>query len=181
MLGYAAFLRLGRLLGGMSALTPQLKKSVGGYARGAERYLLALQEFADGQRLYTLSSEIAAEVQKLLVFDGKEARGSSGKARDACAVGCVGRVQEKVGAYLAPYAKTYAECEAACRQIAVQAAAADGGAALGTDAAGALLSLLRTNAALKPYYAQLVGMVGVADLRAVFERVLPQAGIGGAV
>ena len=48
-------------------------------------------------------------------------------------------------------------------------------------AAGALLSLLRANDALKPYYAQLVGMVGVADLRAVFERVLPQAGIGGAV
>ena len=48
-------------------------------------------------------------------------------------------------------------------------------------AAGALLSLLRANDALKPYYAQLVGMVGVADLRAVFERVLPQTGIGGAV
>lgn len=48
-------------------------------------------------------------------------------------------------------------------------------------AAGALLSLLRATDALKPYYAQLVGMVGVADLRAVFERILPQAGIGGAV
>ena len=48
-------------------------------------------------------------------------------------------------------------------------------------AAGALLSLVRATDALKPYYAQLVGMVGVADLRAVFERILPQAGIGGAV
>lgn len=76
-----------------SALTPQLKKSVGGYARGAEWYLLALQEFADGQRLYTLSSEIAAEVQKLLVFDGKEARGSAGKARDA--LRCLARFKDE--------------------------------------------------------------------------------------
>ena len=75
------------------------------------------------------------------------------------------------------------DCRKVCRQsLSAQAAPPPFHAARRLKkAAGALLSLLRANDALKPYYAQLVGMVGVADLRAVFERVLPQAGIGGAV
>ncbi|MCM1368685.1 MAG: hypothetical protein NC184_07765 [Roseburia sp.] len=171
MLNYAVFLQLRRMLGGVSELTSQLKTTVGGYAHEAERFLGSLSAFADEQRL-PVSSDIAVELQKLVSYDGKEqARQSSRKARDIYAVGCVERVHSRIGAYLDKYEKTYSECADACRQIAAQVFAAD----RRNRSADEILTLMRTTEALRPYYAQLVGAVGIFNLRTVMDAVLPQA------
>lgn len=169
MLNYAVFLQLRHMLGGVSELTPQLKTTVGGYAHEAERYLSSLQAFADEQRL-PVSSDIAVELQKLVSYDGKEqSRQSSRKARDVYAVGCVERVQSSVKTYLDKYEKIYSECADACRQIAAQISAVGH-----RKSADEILSLMRTTESLRPYYAQLVGAVGIFNLRTVLDVVLPQ-------
>lgn len=170
MLNYAVFLQLRRMLGGVSELTPQLKTTVGGYAREAERYLCSLQVFADEQRL-PVSSDIAVELQKLVSYDGKEqTRQSSRKARDIYAVGCVERVHARIEAYLDKYEKTYSECADACRQIAAQITALG----KGNKSADEILAMMRATESLRPYYAQLVGAVGIFNLRTVLDAVLPQ-------
>lgn len=177
MLNYAVYLQLNALLGKISQLTPQLKNTVGDYARSAETYLNALQDLADGQRL-TLSSDVAVELQKLISFDGRgQMHRSSRKERDLFAVGCIERVQQKVRSFLEKYDKTFTECADACRQLAAQILTYDGDIPQGAHAVDAMLSVARTNDSLKPYYAQLVGIVGIFNLRAVFDSVLPQAGV----
>ena len=63
------------------------------------------------------------------------------------------------------------ECISACRQIAAQFVSYG----QKTDADG-VIATMRSTEQLKPYYAQLVGMVGVFNLRAVMQYVLPQTG-----
>lgn len=177
MLNYAVYLQLKQMLGRISSLTGLLKNCVDGYAHEAERYLTSLQEFVDGQRL-PVSADIAVELQKLLSYDGKSQTWQSPrKARDIFAVGCVERVQVKINSYLEKYDKVFSECADACRQLAAQLASAGMEVPKGADAAGELLSVVRTTESLKPYYAQLVGMVGVFNLRAIFDLILPQVGI----
>ena len=177
MLNYAVYLQLNGLLGEMSKLTPQLKNAAGAYAHSAETYLNRLQEIADGQRL-TLSSDIAVELQKLISFDGRgQARGSLRKERDIFAVGCMERVQQKVKGFLDKYDKSFTECADACRQLAAQIMTYNGDIPQGVNAVDTFISIARSTDALKPYYAQLVGVVGIFNLRAVFDSVLPQAGV----
>ncbi len=177
MLNYAVYLQLYSLLGEISALTPRLKNAVGAYAHTAETYLNSLQDLADAQRL-TVSSDIAVELQKLLSFDGKGQTGRSPrKERDLFAVGCVERVQQKVKGFLDKYDKTFKECADACRQLAAQIIMFNGDIPQGVNAVDTMMSVARSTDALKPYYAQLVGAVGIINLRAVFDSVLPQAGI----
>lgn len=174
MLNYAVYLQLNTMLGEISKLTPLLKNAVGGYARSAEALLCAFQNIVDEQRL-TLSSDIAVELQKLISFDGKEqARRSPRKERDMFAVGCIERVVQKVKLYLEKYDKVFAECADACRQLAAQIVAVNGDFPQGVNAVDTMLSIARRTDALKPYYAQLVGAVGVFNLRAIFDSVLPQ-------
>ncbi len=177
MLNYAVYLRLNELLGKISELTPQLKNAVGGYAGTAESFLTSLQYFADEQRL-NVSSDVAVELQKLISFDGKgQSHHSSRKERDIFAVGCIERVQQKLKKYLEKYDKTYTECADACRQLAAQIITFNGDVGQGANTVDTMISIARTSDALKPYYAQLVGIVGIFNLRAVFDSVLPQAGI----
>lgn len=177
MLNYAVYLQLNGLLGEISFLTPQLKNAVGEYAHSAEKYMNRLQDLADGQRL-TLSSDIAVELQKLISFDGKgQTRHSARKERDIFAVGCIERVQQKVKSYLEKYDKSFTECADACRQLAAQIIAYNGDIPQGVNAVDTFISIVRKTDELKPYYAQLVGVVGIFNLRAVFDSVLPQAGV----
>lgn len=177
MLNYAVYLQLNVLLGKISLLTPQLKNSVGAYAQSAEKYLNELQNIADMQRL-TISSDVAVEMQKLISFDGKEqARHSSRKERDIFAVGCIERVKDKVKAFMEKYDKTFSDCADACRQLAAQIITYNGDIPQGINAVDTMISIARSTEALKPYYAQLVGVVGIFNLRAVFDSVLPQAGV----
>ncbi|MCM1546387.1 MAG: hypothetical protein NC033_05050 [Clostridiales bacterium] len=177
MLNYAVYLQLNGLLGEISALTPKLKNAVGAYAQSVEAYLNELQSLVDGQRL-PVSSDVAVELQKLISFDGKgQARHSSRKERDIFAVGCVERVQQKIKDYLVKYDKTFTECADACRQLAAQIVTFNGDLPKGANAVDTMISIARRTDALKPYYAQLVGIVGIFNLRAVFDSVLPQAGI----
>ncbi|MCM1437638.1 MAG: hypothetical protein NC131_00300 [Roseburia sp.] len=177
MLNYAVYLQLNGLLGEISNLTPQLKNAAGAYAHSVETYFNRLQDIADGQRL-TVSSDVAVELQKLISFDGKgQARHSPRKERDMFAVGCLERVQQKLKSYLEKYDKTFDECADACRQLAAQIVTFNGDIPQGVNAVDTLISIARTNEALKPYYARLVGIVGIFNLRAVFDSVLPQAGI----
>lgn len=174
MLNYAVYLQLNSMLGEISKLTPLLKNAVGGYARSAEAILSAYQRVADEQRL-TLSSDIAVELQKLISFDGKEqTRRSPRKQRDLFAVGCVERVIQRVKAYLEKYDKVFSECADACRQLGAQIIAVNGDIHSGVNTVDTMLSIARSTDALKPYYAQLVGAVGVFNLRAIFDSVLPQ-------
>ncbi len=139
--------------------------------------MVGLQELADGQRL-DISSDVAVELQKLISFDGKEQTGRSPrKERDLFAVGCVERVQHKVKSYLEKYDKTFSECADVCRQLAAQIITFNADIPKGVNAVDTLMSIVRSTDALKPYYAQLVGIVGVFNLRAVFDSVLPQTGI----
>ena len=177
MLNFAVYLQLNSKLGEISRLTPQLKNAVGVYARSAEIYLNSLQEIADGQRL-PVSSDVAVELQKLVSYDGKgQTAHSPRKQRDLFAVGCVERVQQKVRNYLEKYDKTYTECADACRQLAAQIITYNGDIPQGVNAVDTMISIARSTEALKPYYAQLVGIVGIFNLRAVFNSVLPQAGV----
>lgn len=177
MLNYAVYLQLNGLLGEISKLTPQFKHAAGEYAHSAETYMNRLQDLADGQRL-TLSSDIAVELQKLASFDGKgQSRHSARKERDIFAVGCIERVQQKVKSYLEKYDKSFTECADACRQLAAQIVTFNGDIPQGVNAVDTFISITRTTDALKPYYAQLVGVVGIFNLRAVFDSVLPQAGV----
>lgn len=177
MLNFAVYLQLNSKLGDVSKLTPQLKNAVGGYARSAENYLNSLQELVDAQRL-PLSSDVAVELQKLVSYDGKgQGSHSPHKQRDLFAVGCVERVQQKVRSYLEKYDKTFTECADACRQLAAQIITFNGDIPQGVNAVDTMISIARSTEALKPYYAQLVGIVGVFNLRAVFDSVLPQAGV----
>lgn len=174
MLNYAVYLQLNAMLGEISKLTPLLKNAVGGYARSAETLLCAFQNVVDEQRL-SLSSDIAIELQKLISFDGKEqTRRSPRKERDMFAVGCVERVRQSIKTYLEKYDKTFSECADACRQLAAQIIAVNGDMPLGVNAVDTMLSIARTTDALKPYYAQLVGAVGLFNLRAILDSVLPQ-------
>lgn len=176
MLNYAVYLQLNGMLGEISKLSPLLKNTVGSYAQKVEAYLNALQTIADGQRL-SISSDIAVELQKILSFDGKEQnRHSSRKERDIYAVGCIERIQQKVKTYLEKYDKTFSDCADACRQLAAQIATHND-IPNGINAVDTVISIVRTTDALKPYYAQLVGAVGIFNLRAVFDSVLSQAGI----
>ncbi len=176
MLNYAVFLHLKNMLSAVSSLTPLLKRSSGEYAAGAEKFFAALQAFADEQRL-DLSSDIAVESQKLITFDGKSVPGRSPrKQRDAFAAGCVERVQQKVKAYLDKYDKTFSDCAVVCRQIGAQMAVF-AGAADGALSLDAVICEAKTNDSLKPYYAQLVGAVGLYNLRALFDNALTEAGI----
>ncbi|MDE6441585.1 MAG: hypothetical protein K2L12_02395 [Clostridia bacterium] len=177
MLNYAVYLQLNELLGKISNLTPRLKNAVGAYAYSVEEYLNELQNIADGQRL-TISSDVAVELQKLMSFDGKgQTRHSARKERDIFAVGCVERVQQKVKTFLEKYDKTFTECADACRQLAAQIITYNGDIPQGINAVDTMISIARSTDALKPYYAQLVGVVGIFNLRAVFDSVLPQAGV----
>lgn len=176
MLNYAVYLQLNGLLGKISELTPQLKNAVGVYSRTAETYLNSLQNLADEQRL-TISSDIAVEMQKLISFDGKGTGRSPRKERDVFAVGCIERVQQKIKSYLEKYDKTFTECADVCRQLAAQIVTYNGDIPQGANAVDTVISIARSTDALKPYYAQLVGVVGIFNLRAVFDSVLPQAGI----
>ena len=177
MLNYAVYLQFSELLGKISRLTPQLKNAVGAYAHSVEEYLNELQNLADGQRL-TVSSDIAVELQKLISFDGREqTRHSTRKERDLFAVGCVEHVQQKVKTFLEKYDKTFTECADACRQLAAQIITYNGDIPQGVNAVDTMISIARSTDALKPYYAQLVGVVGIFNLRAVFDSVLPQAGV----
>ena len=177
MLNYAVYLQLNGLLGKISELTPQLKSAAGVYAHSAETYLNLLQNLTDEQRL-PVSSDVAVELQKLISFDGKgQSHNSPRKERDKFAVGCIERVQQKVKTYLEKYDKTFTECADACRQLAAQIITYDGGIPQGTNAVDTLISIAKTTDSLKPYYAQLVGVVGIFNLRAVFDSVLPQAGV----
>lgn len=177
MLNYAVYLQLNGLLGKISSLTPQLKHAVGEYANSVEKYLNELQDLVDGQRL-TVSSDVAVELQKLISFDGKgQTRHSTRKERDIFAAGCIERVQQKVKAYLEKYDKSFTECADACRQLAAQIITYNGDIPLGVNAVDTMISIARSTDALKPYYAQLVGIVGIFNLRAVFDAVLPQAGV----
>lgn len=176
MLNYAVFLHLKQSLLSVSALTPLLKYSSGEYARGAESFFEKLQKFADEQRL-EISSDIAVESQKLLTFDGKGTAGKSPrKVRDAFAAGCVERVQQKIKSFLEKYDKTFSDCESVCRQIAAQLVVFGGGTEekISLDA---VLYAAQTNDAFKPYYAQLVGAVGLYNLRALFDGALSEAGL----
>lgn len=177
MLNYAVYLQLNELLGEISRLTPQLKNTAGAYACSVEAYLNKFQDLADGQRL-SISSDIAVELQKIMSFDGKgQARHSARKERDLFAVGCIERVQNKVKGYLEKYDKTFTECADACRQLAAQIITYNGDIPQGVNAVDTMISIARATDALKPYYAQLVGVVGIFNLRAVFDSVLPQAGV----
>lgn len=177
MLNYAVYLQLNGLLGEISKLTPQLKNTVGVYANLAETYLNSLQNLADEQRL-SISSDVAVELQKLISFDGKgQTRHSARKERDIFAVGCIERVQQKIKGYLEKYDKTFAECADACRQLAAQIITYRGDVAQGKNTVDTMISIVRTTDELKPYFAQLVGIVGIFNLRAVFDSVLPQAGV----
>ncbi len=176
MVNFAVFLHLKGMLSAISSLTPLLKRSSGDYAAGAEKFFAVLQAFVDEQRL-DLSSDIAVESQKLMTFDGKSVPGKSPrKQRDAFAAGCVERVQQKVKEYLDKYDKTFSDCAAMCRQIGAQIAVLSG-AAEGTLSLDAVMCEAKTNDSLKPYYAQLVGAVGLYNLRAVFDNALTEAGI----
>lgn len=177
MLNYAVYLQLNGLLGEISRLTPELKNAVGAYAHSAETYLNKMQDLADGQRL-TISSDVAVELQKLIAFDGKgQTRHSARKERDIFAAGCIERVQQKVKTFLEKYDKTFTECADACRQLAAQIITYNGDIPQGVNAVDTMISIARSTDALKPYYAQLVGIVGIFNLRAVFDAVLPQAGV----
>lgn len=177
MLNYAVYMRLNELLGKISGLTPQLKNTVGGYARSAENFLNSLQGLADGQRL-SVSSDVAVELQKLISFDGKgQTCRSTRKERDLFAVGCIERVQQRVSGYLEKYDKIYSECADVCRQLAAQIITFNKDAVSGANAVDTMITIARTTDSLKPYYARLVGVVGIFNLRAVFDSVLPQTGI----
>ncbi|MDE7395607.1 MAG: hypothetical protein K2M95_05780 [Clostridiales bacterium] len=174
MLNYAVYLQLNAMLGEISKLTPLLKSAVGGYARSAETLLCTFQNLIDEQRL-SLSSDVAVELQKMISFDGKEqTRRSPRKERDLFAVGCIERVQQKVKGYLEKYDKIFSECADACRQLAAQILTVNGDIPQGINTVDTMLSIARTTDALKPFYAQLVGVVGVFNLRAIFDSVLPQ-------
>ncbi len=177
MLNYAVYLHLNGLLANISELTPQLKNMAGVYARSAETYLNLLQNFTDEHRL-PVSSDVAVELQKLISFDGKgQPRNSPRKERDIFAVGCIERVQQKVKSYLEKYDKTYTECADVCRQLAAQIITFYGDVPQALNTVDEFLSVVRATDSLKPYYAQLVGVVGIFNLRSVFDSVLPQAGI----
>lgn len=173
MLNFAVYLQLKDLLRGVSPLSDFLKRGVGTYAREAEKFLSSLQKFTDEQRL-PLSSDIAVELQKLMTFDARDAhRSSSAKARDSFAAICIEKVVDSAKKYLEKYDKTYDDCCDACRQLAAQIVTFNQGI-LAVNAADSILSAARTTDALKPYYAQLVGMVGIFNLRAVLSYVLPE-------
>lgn len=175
MLNFAVFLHLKNALLAVSSLTPLLKRSSGEYALGAERLLARLQELADGQRL-DISSDIAIETQKLISFDGKSAQGRSPrKQRDAFAVGCLERVGQKISQYLQRYEKVFSDCADVCRQIAANLLLVNDfkERALTADD---VIHASRTTDAFKPYYAQLLGAVGLYNVRALFDSVLSESG-----
>ncbi len=177
MLNYAVYVRMNQLIGEISKLTPKLKNAVGEYARSAEEYLNLLQNLVDEQRL-NISSDVAVELQKLIAYDGKgQTHRSSRKERDLFAVGCIERVQQRVKEYLDKYDKTFSECADVCRQIATQIVTYNGDIISGANAVDTIISIVRTTDELKPYYARLVGVVGIFNLRAVLDAVLPQTGI----
>lgn len=84
---------------------------------------------------------------------------------------CIEEVQAVVKEFIQKNEKVFDECVSACRQVAAQFASYG----QKTDADG-VIAAMRSTEQLKPYYAQLVGMVGVFNLRAVMQYVLPQTG-----
>lgn len=84
---------------------------------------------------------------------------------------CIEEVQAVVKEFIKKNEKVFDECISACRQIAAQFVSYG----QKTDADGVIAAMCSTEQ-LKPYYAQLVGMVGAFNLRAVMQYVLPQTG-----
>ncbi len=170
MINFAVYLQLKEKLRGVSALTYSLKRGAGEYARAASNFLIALQLYADEQRL-DISSDIAVQLQKLTLYDGKDEKINRLKARDNYAARCIEEVQAVVKEFIQKNEKVFDECISACRQIAAQFVSYG----QKTDADGVIAAMCSTEQ-LKPYYAQLVGMVGAFNLRAVMQYVLPQTG-----
>ena len=169
MLAFAVYLRLKEELSGISSLTLAFRGGAGAYSRAARKFLAELQRFADETRS-DVASDLAVELQKLALYDGKDVKGNRLKACDNFAAGCIERAQAAVKKYLEKFETAYSECESVCRQIAAQLLLFD--PSIG-DADG-ILAAMRSTEQLRAYYAQLVGMVGAFNLRAVMQYVLPQ-------
>ena len=169
MLSFAVYLRLKEELSGVSSLTLAFRGGAGAYSRAAQKYLAEFQRFAEENRL-DIASDLAVELQKSALYDAKDVKGNSLKAYDNFAAGCIERAHAAAKKYLEKFETVYSECESVCRQIAAQLLLFD--PSIG-DADG-LLAAMRSTEQLKAYYAQLVGMVGSFNLRAVMQYVLPQ-------
>lgn len=181
MLNYAVYLTLIQALGEISKLTVKLKANSGSFAVSVAEYFMILQKIADDQRLY-IASDVAIALQKLCTYDGKATetvkRRNPRKERDEYAVKCLSELHSKIKEYLEKYNKTYEECADVCRQIVAQIMTHNPNVLrISNDVVSDVMTIASKEEALKPYYAHVVGAIGIFNARAVFDTVMPQMGI----
>lgn len=180
MVNYGLFSQLKLLLSEYSSLTPYLKLTPGLYWQKSIEYLERLQCFSDKYNLY-FSSDIALAVSKLLTFSEDKqisvaAKRNIRKQKDQFAVTCLENIHKEIKGYIEQSRVTFEESGNVWRQVLAQAF----GKGLlmhlpaGEEKLDHIIGIVKSDSDLMPYYLHLLGTMGIFNVRAVLDTILPE-------